>query len=229
MAEITICIDFRAQKIKSDTVSTLSPSISHKMMGPDAMIFIFWMLSFKPSFSLSTFIKRLFSSSSLSAIRMVSSAYLRLLIFVPEILIPACASFSPLDNHFGGFPGNSVAKNPPAKVGVEGLIPGLRRSPEENDNPLQYSCSENPMDRGDCQATVHGITKELDTTEWLNSNNKINPLQKITIKWSWTWHMWNYRLCVFWSTYCWAIERRTGYWLYSLIDILLKKRHQEYF
>src|SRR5574341_566214 len=55
------------------------------------------MLSFKPNFSLSsfTFIKRLFISSSLSAIRVVSSAYLRLLIFLPAILIPACASFSP--------------------------------------------------------------------------------------------------------------------------------------
>jgi len=52
-------------KIKSDTVSTVSPSISHEVMGPDAMIFIFWMLSFKPTFSLSsfTFIKRLFGSS----------------------------------------------------------------------------------------------------------------------------------------------------------------------
>ena len=49
------------------------------------------MLSFKPTFSLSsfTFIKRLFSSSSLSAIRVVSSTYLRLLIFLPAILIPA--------------------------------------------------------------------------------------------------------------------------------------------
>ena len=51
------------------------------------------MLSFKPTFSLSSFIiKRLFSSSSFSAIRVVSSAYLRLLIFLPDILIPACAS-----------------------------------------------------------------------------------------------------------------------------------------
>ncbi|MDI3349835.1 hypothetical protein DCBHLPFO_00648 [Mycoplasmopsis arginini] len=84
-------------KIKSDTVSTVSPSISHEVMGPDAMIFVFWMLSFKPTFSLSTFtfIKRLFSSSSLSAIRVVSSAYLRLLIFLPAILIPACVSSSP--------------------------------------------------------------------------------------------------------------------------------------
>ena len=54
------------------------------------------MLSFKPTFSLSffTFTKRLFSSSSLSAIRVVSSAYLRLLIFLPAILIQACASSS---------------------------------------------------------------------------------------------------------------------------------------
>ena len=67
------------RKRKSDTVYTVSPSISHEVMGPDAMIFIFSMLSFKPAFSLSpfTFIKRLFSSSSLSAIRVVSSAYLR--------------------------------------------------------------------------------------------------------------------------------------------------------
>ena len=43
------------QKIKSDTVSTVSPSISHEVMGPDATIFIFWMLSFKPNLSLSTF------------------------------------------------------------------------------------------------------------------------------------------------------------------------------
>src|SRR5574337_1203841 len=55
------------------------------------------MLSFKPTFSLSTFtfIKKLFSSSSLSAIRVVSSAYLRLFLFLLGILIPACASSSP--------------------------------------------------------------------------------------------------------------------------------------
>ena len=84
------------EKIKSATVSTVSPSICHEVMGVDAMILVFWMLSFYPTFSLSslTFIKRLFSSSSLSAIRVVSSAYLRLLIFLPAILIPACVSSS---------------------------------------------------------------------------------------------------------------------------------------
>ena len=57
----------------------------------------FWMLSFKPTFSLSsfTFIKMLYSSSSLSAIRVVSTAYLRLFIFLPAILTPASASSSP--------------------------------------------------------------------------------------------------------------------------------------
>ena len=65
-------------------------------MGPDAMILMFQMLSFKPTVSLYsfTFIKSIFSSSSLSAIRVVSSAYLRLLIFLPAILIPACVSSS---------------------------------------------------------------------------------------------------------------------------------------
>ena len=46
------------QKIKSDTVSTVSPSISHEAIGPDAMNFVFWMLSFKPTISLSTFTSR---------------------------------------------------------------------------------------------------------------------------------------------------------------------------
>ena len=84
-------------KIKSATVSIVSPSIFHEVVGPDAMILVFWMLSFKPTFSLSslTFIKRLFSSSSLSAIRVMSSACLRLLIFLMAILIPACVSSSP--------------------------------------------------------------------------------------------------------------------------------------
>ena len=65
-------------------------------MGPDAMIFVFWMLSFKPAISLSSFIliKRLCSFSSLSVIKVVSYAYLRLLVFLPEILFPACDSSS---------------------------------------------------------------------------------------------------------------------------------------
>ena len=82
------------KKRKSVTVSIVSPSICHEVMALDAMIFVFesWVLS--QLFSLSSFIKRLFSSSSLSAIRVVSSAYLRLLIFLLAILTPACDSSS---------------------------------------------------------------------------------------------------------------------------------------
>ena len=78
--------------IKSVTVSIVSLSIHHKVMGPDVMIFIF-----KSAFSLTffTFIKRVFSSSSLSAIRVVPSAYLRLLLFLPAIMILVCVSSSP--------------------------------------------------------------------------------------------------------------------------------------
>ena len=84
-------------KIKSATISTVSSFICHEGMGPDSNILVFWMLSFKPTFSLSsfTFIKKLFNSSLLSAIRVVSSAFLRLLIFLLAILIPAYASSRP--------------------------------------------------------------------------------------------------------------------------------------
>ena len=82
-------------KIKSLTVSIVSPSICHEVMGPDAMILVFWMLTFKPTFSFSsfTFITRLFSSS-LFAIKVVLSAYLRWLLFFLAVLIPASASSS---------------------------------------------------------------------------------------------------------------------------------------
>ena len=83
------------KKRKSATVSTFSPSVCCEMMGPDANI-SFFILHFNPAYSLSPFtlIKRLFSSSSLSAIRVVSATYLRLLIFLQAILIPACDSSS---------------------------------------------------------------------------------------------------------------------------------------
>ena len=81
------------RKIKSVTVS---PSIYHEVMGPDAMILVFLIFSFKLALSVSSFtlIKRLFSSSLLSAIRMVSSTYLRLFTLLLPILIPACNSSS---------------------------------------------------------------------------------------------------------------------------------------
>ena len=64
------------------------------------------------------------------------------------------------------FPGGSVVKNPPANAGDADSIPGLGRSPGGgHGNPLQYSCLENPMDRGTWQAAVHGVSKSWT---WLN-------------------------------------------------------------
>ena len=57
------------------------------------------------------------------------------------------------------FPHSSVGKECACNAGDPGSIPGSGRSPGEgNGNPLQYSCLENPMDRGAWQATVHGDT-----------------------------------------------------------------------
>ena len=109
MAAVTICSDFlEPNKIKSVTVSIVSP-ICHDVMGPDAMIFVFWMLSLSQLFHSSfTVIKRLFSSSSLSAIRVVSSA-------VSEVTAAAAAAAKSLqscptlcDPIDGSQPGSSV-------------------------------------------------------------------------------------------------------------------------
>ena len=83
------------KKINYLTVSNVSPSICHEVMGLYATILVFLECrKLSQLFHSLTFIKWLFSSSSLAAIRVVSSAYLRLLIFLLEVLIPACASCS---------------------------------------------------------------------------------------------------------------------------------------
>ena len=82
-----------------------------------------------------------------------------------------------------GFPGSSVAKkkkkNPPANVrdmGDIGSIPGLRRSPGGgNSNPLQYSCLDNPMDRGACGLQSPWGCKESDTSEPVSMHAKSVP------------------------------------------------------
>ena len=84
---------FLPKKIKSATISSVYASICHELMRLGAMILVFGMLRFKPAFSLFSFIfiKRIFSSL-LYAIKVVSPVYLRLLISLPAILIPVCAS-----------------------------------------------------------------------------------------------------------------------------------------
>ena len=74
MATVSVCGDFGAQENKVCHCFHFSPSICREVMGLDAMILGFWMLIFKPAFSFSsfTFTKRLFSSSLLSANKMVS-------------------------------------------------------------------------------------------------------------------------------------------------------------
>ena len=72
-------------------------------------------------------------------------------------------SFLWLTNIPVGFPNGSVVKNQSANaadIQVAGSIPGLERSPGGGyGNPLQYSCLENPMDRGAWRGTVHGAAK----------------------------------------------------------------------
>ena len=185
MAAITICSDFGAQKIKSATVSIVSPSICHEVMGPNAMILVFKMLSFKPTFSLSSynFIKRLFSSSSLSAIKgfgIVNKAE------IDVFLELSCFFNDPVDvgNLISGssaFPKTSLSiwkftvhvllkpglENFACSIGDPNL--GLGRSAvEENGYSLQCSCLENSMDRrGAWWATVHWVAKSLLTLSLL--------------------------------------------------------------
>ena len=84
------------KKITSVTVSIVSPSICYEVMGLDNIVLVFFMLTFKSALLLScfTFIKRLFNSSLISDISEVSPTYLRLLIFLLAIWIPAYASSS---------------------------------------------------------------------------------------------------------------------------------------
>ena len=74
-----------------------------------------------------------------------------------------------------GFPGGSEVKASACNVGDPGLIPGSGRfSGEGNGNPLQYSCLENPMDRGAWQAIVYGVAKSRTQLSDFTSRNKKN-------------------------------------------------------
>ena len=92
-------------------------------------------------------------------------------------------------------PGSLDRKESACTAGDVGLIPGLGRSPGEgNNNPLQYPCLENSMDRGAWRATVHGGHKESETTERLTcfqdtKGNRDRRGSKLSPRW-----------------FCWAAE-----------------------
>ena len=98
MVAVTGCSDFGAQEKKNCYCFHFFPFCLIWSDGTICCDLSIWMMSFKPDFSLSSFTlkKRLFSSTSLYAIRVVSSAYVRLLVFLLAILIPACDSSNPV-------------------------------------------------------------------------------------------------------------------------------------
>ena len=151
MAAVTICSDLGAQKNKVCYCFHSFPIYFPWSDGTGSMILVFWMLSFKPTFPLSsfTFIKRLFSSSLLFAIRVG-------VIYVSEVI-----DNSP--SYLDSCPCGSIAKETACNAGDLGSIPGLGRSPGKgNGYPLQYSGLENSMD---CNSWGH---KESDMTERLS-------------------------------------------------------------
>ena len=83
-----------------------------------------------------------------------------------------------ISSDHGGFPGGSGGKESACNAGDPGSIPGSGRFPGEgNSNPLQYSCLENPMDRGAWPVTVHRVA-ESDTTEQLTHTQKDQQVMK---------------------------------------------------
>ena len=121
-------------------------------MGQDAMILVFLNVEFQASFFTLLFqlIKKLFSSSLLSAIKVVSSAYLSLLIFLWAILIPAGDSSSLVFHMmYSAYKLNKQDDNiQPCHTHFPILNQLAVPCGEGNGNPLQYSCLDNPMDRG---------------------------------------------------------------------------------
>ena len=88
-----------------------------------------------------------------------------------------------------GFPGGSAVKNPPVSAGATGdmnLIPGSGRSPRGgNGTPLQYSCLENPMDRGAWQTTVHSVAKSWTQLKQLSMRACVGVYPSLCSDLSW--------------------------------------------
>ena len=143
------------------------------------------MLSFKPTYSLSpfTFIKRLFSSSLHSAIRVVSYAYLSLLIFLLAILrrrqwhpTPVLLSGKShgLRSLVGCSPWNHKESDTTERLHFHFSLSCIG---EGNGNPLQCSCLENPRDGGAWWAAVYGVTQSQTRLKRLSSSSSSSSRQ----------------------------------------------------
>ena len=152
-------------------------------MGLDAMILVFWLLSFKPAFSLSsfTFIKKLFSSSSLSAIRVVSSAYLSAgsrwgIPLVTKVMRKEARQTQRLS-----CPWDSPGKN--TGVGCHFLLPCMKGKSESE---VAQSCPTfcDPMDCSLPGSSVHGIFQarilEWGATAFSADPQRFNQISQIT-------------------------------------------------
>ena len=145
------------KKIKSLIVFTVSPSICHEVIGPDAMILVYWMLSFKLTFSLSsfTFIKRLFSSL-LFAVRVMSFAYLSNWYFSLQSWFQLVLHPVPWTARSN----QSILKKIIPEYSLEGLLLKLK---------LQYFdhliCRANSLEKTLVLEKIEGRKKEKGTTE----------------------------------------------------------------
>ena len=154
MAAVAICSDFGAKESKVYHCFYCFHLFAMKWWDwmPWSSSFECWVLSQLFHSPFSPLSRGSLDPLWLSVIKVVSSAYLRLLlIFLPAILIPACASsgMAFCMMYSACFPGGSDGKASVYNAGDPGLIPGLGRySGEGNGNPLWYPCLENPMDGG---------------------------------------------------------------------------------
>ena len=98
-----------------------------------------------------------------------------------SLTLPASISIWGFDPLFGGPPGSSRSKESASSAGNLGLIPGSGRSPrEENGYSFQYSCLENPMDRGAWQAIVHRVAESQTQLKWLSIHEHICMAQGVS-------------------------------------------------
>ena len=177
MAAVTICSDFGAQKNKVSHCFHCFPIYFPWSDGTRCHI-SFWMLSFKPTFSLSffTFIKRLFSSSSLSAISEWVKSLSCVRLFATPWTVPYQASLSMgfcRQEYWSGLPVPSPGDVPHPRI--EPGSPTLEADAltsscigEGNGSPLQCSCLENPRDGGAWWAAVYGVAQSQTRLKWLS-------------------------------------------------------------